>query len=65
MLKTPRLRNAEGCRAEHNCGATGIAGPGVQPYVQIPRSIALGNGWALTGMETNFFTPCGALHAWI
>ena len=22
MLKTPRLRNAEGCRAEHNCGAT-------------------------------------------
>jgi Putative MetA-pathway of phenol degradation len=38
-------------------GATGIAGPGVQPYVQIPWSIALGNGWALTGMETNFFTP--------
>jgi hypothetical protein len=38
-------------------GATGIAGPGVRPYVQIPWSIALGNGWALTGMETNIFTP--------
>jgi hypothetical protein len=38
-------------------GATGISGPGVQPYVQIPWSIELGNGWALTGMETNFFTP--------
>jgi len=38
-------------------GATGISGPGVQPYLQIPWSIALGDGWALTGMETNFFTP--------
>lgn len=38
-------------------GATGISGPGVQPYLQIPWSIALGEGWALTGMETNFFTP--------
>ncbi len=37
--------------------ANGIAGPGVQPYVQIPWSIELGNDWALTGMETNFFTP--------
>jgi opacity protein-like surface antigen len=38
-------------------GASGISGPGVQPYLQIPWSIALGDGWALTGMETNFFTP--------
>lgn len=38
-------------------GATGIAGQGVQPYLQIPWSIALGNGWELNGMETNFFTP--------
>jgi len=38
-------------------GATGISGPGVQPYLQIPWSIALGDGWALNGMETNFFTP--------
>ena len=38
-------------------GATDVSGPGVQPYVQIPWSIALGAGWALTGMETNFFTP--------
>jgi hypothetical protein len=28
----------------------------VQPYLQVPWSIALGNGWALNGMETNFFT---------
>ncbi|HEV3161696.1 MAG TPA: transporter [Xanthobacteraceae bacterium] len=38
-------------------GATGISGPGVQPYLQIPWSIALGDGWALNGMETNFFMP--------
>ena len=38
-------------------GATGISGRGVQPYLQIPWSIALGQGWALTGMETNFFMP--------
>jgi hypothetical protein len=38
-------------------GATGISGPGAQPYVQIPWSIALGQGWELTGMETNFFMP--------
>ncbi len=37
-------------------GATAIAGAGVQPYLQVPWSIALGDGWALTGMETNFFT---------
>lgn len=38
-------------------GAAGIAGPGVQPYLQIPWSVALGDGWSLNGMETNFFTP--------
>jgi Putative MetA-pathway of phenol degradation len=38
-------------------GATAVSGPGVQPYLQIPWSIALGDGWALTGMETNFFAP--------
>jgi opacity protein-like surface antigen len=38
-------------------GATGVSGPGVQPYLQIPWSIGLGDGWALTGMETNFFAP--------
>ncbi len=38
-------------------GANGIAGPGVQPYLQIPWSIELGDGWELNGMETNFFTP--------
>jgi opacity protein-like surface antigen len=38
-------------------GATEVSGLGVQPYLQIPWSIALGEGWALTGMETNFFAP--------
>jgi hypothetical protein len=38
-------------------GATAIAGPGVQPYTQFPWSIDLGRGWAITGMETNFFAP--------
>jgi opacity protein-like surface antigen len=38
-------------------GAAAMAGPGVQPYVQFPWSIELGAGWAITGMETNFFTP--------
>jgi Putative MetA-pathway of phenol degradation len=38
-------------------GATAITGPGVQPYLQFPWSIELGAGWAITGMETNFFTP--------
>ena len=38
-------------------GATDVLGPGVQPYLQIPWSIALGGGWALNGMETNFFAP--------
>jgi hypothetical protein len=38
-------------------GATGIAGPGVQPYMQFPWSYDLGSGWAITGVETNFFKP--------
>jgi outer membrane putative beta-barrel porin/alpha-amylase len=38
-------------------GANGIAGRGVQPYLQFPWSIELGDGWHLNGMETNFFTP--------
>jgi hypothetical protein len=38
-------------------GATVIAGPSVQPYIQFPWSYDLGSGWAITGMETNFFTP--------
>jgi opacity protein-like surface antigen len=38
-------------------GATGVSGSGVQPYVQVPWSIDLGDGWALNGMETGFFAP--------
>jgi hypothetical protein len=38
-------------------GADMIAGRGAQPYMQFPWSFDLGGGWAITGMETNFFTP--------
>lgn len=38
-------------------GARAVAGPGVQPYLQFPWSVDLGRGWAVTGMETNFFMP--------
>src|SRR5262252_4810189 len=31
-------------------GATSVAGRGVQSYLQVPWSIDLGGGWALTGM---------------
>jgi hypothetical protein len=38
-------------------GAKGIEGPGARPYLQLPWSVELGSGWALTGMVTNFFAP--------
>jgi Putative MetA-pathway of phenol degradation len=38
-------------------GAVRIAGPGAQPYVQLPWLINLGHGWSISGMETNFFIP--------
>jgi hypothetical protein len=38
-------------------GVEAIAGPGVQPYLQIPWSVGLGGGWTLNGMETEVFTP--------
>ena len=38
-------------------GATAIAGPGVQPYLQFPWSLELGGGWGISGMVTNFFVP--------
>jgi Putative MetA-pathway of phenol degradation len=38
-------------------GAKMIAGPGAQPYTQFPWSFDLGGGWAVNGMETNFFMP--------
>lgn len=38
-------------------GATAIAGRGVAPYLQFPWSVALGSGFAVTGMVTNFFQP--------
>jgi Putative MetA-pathway of phenol degradation len=38
-------------------GALAIAGRGVQPYLQFPWSVELHDGWAITGMVTNFVTP--------
>ncbi len=38
-------------------GAIGLAGPGVQPYLQFPWSIEITKGWGISGMVTNFFTP--------
>jgi Putative MetA-pathway of phenol degradation len=38
-------------------GTTGVAGAGVQPYVQFPWSWELRDGWSLAGMVTEFFLP--------
>jgi Putative MetA-pathway of phenol degradation len=38
-------------------GTPGIAGPGVQPYLQVPWSRELGGGWGISGMVTAFFFP--------
>jgi hypothetical protein len=38
-------------------GASVIAGPGVQPYLQFPWSRELGGGWGISGMLTSFFIP--------
>jgi hypothetical protein len=38
-------------------GAASIAGPGVQPYLQMPWSLELRDGWGVGGMLTEFFRP--------
>jgi Putative MetA-pathway of phenol degradation len=38
-------------------GAVEIAGRGSQPYLQMPWSIELHDGWGLSGMLTEFFRP--------
>jgi Putative MetA-pathway of phenol degradation len=38
-------------------GAVNIAGPGAQPYLQMPWSWELHDGWGLSGMLTEFFRP--------
>jgi Putative MetA-pathway of phenol degradation len=38
-------------------GALAIAGPGAQPYLQMPWSWELHDGWGLSGMLTEFFHP--------
>ena len=41
-------------------GANMVASPGLQPYMQFPWFFELGGGWAITGMETNFFMSSSA-----
>jgi Putative MetA-pathway of phenol degradation len=38
-------------------GAVDIAGRGTQPYLQLPWSWELNDGWGLSGMLTEFFRP--------
>jgi Putative MetA-pathway of phenol degradation len=38
-------------------GASRIAGPGAQPYLQFPWSLELSDDWAVNGMVTEFFKP--------
>jgi hypothetical protein len=38
-------------------GALNIAGPGAQPYLQMPWSWELHDGWGVSGMLTEFFHP--------
>jgi Putative MetA-pathway of phenol degradation len=38
-------------------GAVDIAGRGTQPYVQLPWSYELHDGWGISGMLTEFFRP--------
>ena len=38
-------------------GAVDIAGLGPQPYLQVPWSWELQDGWSLSGMLTEFFRP--------
>ena len=38
-------------------GAAEIAGRGAQPYLQMPWSWDLRDGWGLSGMLTEFFRP--------
>jgi hypothetical protein len=38
-------------------GTRAVAGQGAQPYVQFPWSYELADGWGLSGMFTNFFSP--------
>jgi Putative MetA-pathway of phenol degradation len=38
-------------------GAVDIAGRGAQPYLQMPWSYELHDGWGLSGMLTEFFRP--------
>lgn len=38
-------------------GAINVAGPGAQPYLQMPWSWELHDGWGLSGMLTEFFRP--------
>ncbi|CCE11320.1 exported hypothetical protein [Bradyrhizobium sp. STM 3843] len=38
-------------------GAAEVAGRGTQPYLQMPWSVELHDGWGISGMFTEFFRP--------
>jgi len=38
-------------------GAANVAGRGTQPYLQLPWSWEINDGWGLSGMFTEFFRP--------
>ncbi|MGY8709694.1 transporter [Bradyrhizobium sp. 18BD] len=38
-------------------GTPAVTGAGFQPYLQVPWSYELGNGWGISGMFTSFFRP--------
>ena len=38
-------------------GTPAVTGDGFQPYLQVPWSYELGNGWGISGMFTSFFRP--------
>lgn len=41
-------------------GRVRLVGPGPQPYLQLPWSRELGDGWGMSGMLTAFFSPANA-----
>jgi hypothetical protein len=42
-------------------GTVDIAGRGAQPYLQMPWSWELQNGWGVSGMLTEFYRPPDAV----
>jgi hypothetical protein len=39
-----------------------VAGPGLQPYVQLPWSWQMRDGWSISGMFSSFMTPADTIN---